>query len=154
MTLRLLSLIAATLVLSNPAAAAERPAIAGKWLVDAGKSDFGANPVPPDLVFEITTQGEDFLVKQTGGGQPELELQFNTAGREVTNQMPGARMTSIHRWDGDALVGELKIAADDGNRMTFKDRITYSADGKVMTMAREISGLTGDGRMTIVMNRQ
>ena len=53
-----------------------------------------------------------------------------------------------------ALVGELKIATDDGNDLIFKDRISYSADGKVMTLDRAVSGPMGDGKMKIVMNKK
>lgn len=48
----------------------------------------------------------------------------------------------------------MQIASDDGNTMTFKDRISYSADGKVMTLDRDMSGPMGDGKMKIVLNRK
>jgi hypothetical protein len=150
-----MAVLAASLALfCSPVLAADHPDIAGTWIVDVAKSDFGPMPAPPDLQFEIKAQADDFTVKQTGGGQPEVELRFNTAGKEMTNQIPGAQMTSTHHWEGSVLVGEIKIAADDGNKITFKDRNSYSADGKVMTMSREITSLLGDAKMTIVMNRK
>lgn len=156
MKLRLLTLLALGLaVLTSPAVAADQPDITGTWLLDVEKSNFGPNPAPSDLTFKITASGEDFTVTQSGGGAAEVVLKFNTAGKAVVNEMPGARMTSTHRWEGKALLGELKIVANsDGHEVTFKDRSTYSADGKVMTMKRDISGPMGEAQMTMVMNRK
>lgn len=141
-------------VLGGPVGATDHPDITGTWALDPAKSDFGPMPPPGDLVFKVTAQGEDFTVDQSGGGQPNSTLRFNTAGKEVTNTVPGGRMTSTHRWEGQALVSDVKLVTDDGATITFKDHISYSADGKVMTVKRAISGPMGDGQMTMVMNRK
>lgn len=137
-------------------AAGERPDIAGVWQIDPAASHLGPAPVPQDLVLEITTKGDEFVVRQTGGGQPELTLTFNAAGKEAENFLPNGRMISVHRWEGRDLVAQIRILADDGSRMTFTDRISYSADGTVMTMKREISGSFAEEPMqvTIVARRK
>jgi hypothetical protein len=150
----LLPLAAGLALLSSPVVAAETPDMTGTWLVDPVKSDFGPMPVPDDLRVDVRVEAGEFYLKQSGGDQPEYELHFNTSGKEVTNQIPGARMTSTHRWEGAILVGEIKIMTDDGNTLIFKDRISYSPDGKVMTTKREISGPMGEGKMTLVMNKK
>jgi hypothetical protein len=63
-------------------------------------------------------------------------------------------MTSTHRWEGDVVVGEIKLVADDGTHLTFKDRMTYSPDGKVMTLSRAITGPTGESQMKVVANKK
>ena len=68
--------------------------------------------------------------------------------------LPGARMTSTHRWEGDVVVGEIKLLADDGTNLTFKDRMTYSPDGKVTTLSRAITGPMGESQMKIVVNKK
>ncbi len=128
--------------------------MSGTWAVDATKSDFGPMPVPTDMVFTVKVEGAEFFVHQTGGGQPDSDLHFNTSGKEATNVLPGARMTSTHRWEGDVLVGEIKLAADDGTNLVFKDRMSYSADGKVMTLSRTITGPTGESQMKVVANKK
>jgi hypothetical protein len=145
---------AALALVAGLVVAGEPPDISGTWTVDAGKSDFGPMPAPSDLVLRIAVDGEDFLVHQSGGGQDDLELRFSTSGKEVTNEVPGASLVGIHRWEGEVIVGELRVATDDGTTMTFKDQISCSPDGKVMTMKRDISGPMGDSQITIVMNKQ
>lgn len=131
-TRRMMLLSATALALfSFPLVAAEHPDITGTWLLDATKSDFGPMPVPPDLV-----------------------LRFNTAGREATNELPGGKMTSVHRWEGAALVGDIVITTGEGTKITFKDRSTWAADGKSMTTERQVSGPMGDGQVKMVLNRK
>jgi len=150
----LLPLAAGLALLTSPAVAADTPDMTGTWLVDPVKSNFGPMPAPEDLRLDIRVEGGEFYVKQSGGGQPDFELHFNTSGKEVANQLPGARMTSTHRWEGAVLVGEIKIDADDGATLTFKDRISFSPDGKVMTMKRDMSGPMGDAQITLVLNKK
>lgn len=121
---RLVPALAALALLSTPVLAADHPDMAGTWAVDASKSDFGPMPVPSDMVFTVKVEGPEFFVHQTGGGQPDADLHFNTSGKEATNVLPGAKLTSTHRWEGDALVGEINVVADDGTKLTFKDRMT------------------------------
>ena len=151
---RLLLLSAAVALLATSVPAADRPDLSGSWALDAASSDFGPAPVPGGLVLTIRMQGASFDVTQTGGGGPELVLHFDTSGQQVTNEIPGAKMTSTHRWEGDALVGEIRIAAEDGMALLFKDRISCSRDGKVMTLTRDIDGPNGAARMKMVMNRK
>jgi hypothetical protein len=155
MRTRPLILTAAALALvSLPLLAAEHPDITGTWAIDAAKSDFGPMPVPADLVVTVKAAGDDFSVLQSGGGQPDFELHFNTSGKEVTNDLPGGKMTSTHRWEGAVLVGDVSVTLGDGSKLTFKDRSSYSADGKTMTAERQISGPMGEGRMKMVFNRK
>jgi len=155
MTSRRLILTAATLALvSLPLVAAEHPDITGTWMLDAAKSDFGPMPVPGDLVVTVEADGDAFSVRQTGGGQPDLVLRFNTSGREVTNELPSGKMTSTHRWEGADLVADIVITTGDGTKVTFKDRSRWSPDGKSMTTERQISGPMGDGQVRMVLNRK
>ena len=153
-TRRLILTAAAVAIVTLPLVAAEHPDITGTWTLDAAKSDFGPMPVPGDLVVTVKADGDAFSVQQTGGGQPDLVLQFNTAGREVTNELPGGKMTSTHRWEGAVLVADIVITTGDGAKVTFKDRSTWSADGKSMTTERQISGPMGDAQVKMVLNRK
>ncbi len=151
---RLVPVLAALALLATPALAADHPDMAGTWAIDTTKSDFGPMPVPTDMVFTVKVEGAEFFVHQTGGGQPDVDLHFNASGKEATNVVPGAKMTSTHRWEGDVLVGEIKVLADDGTNLTFKDRISYSPDGKVMTLSRAITGPMGESQMKIITNKK
>ncbi|HXY40516.1 MAG TPA: hypothetical protein VEQ10_12650 [Vicinamibacteria bacterium] len=150
---QLLPVVSVVFLLASPALAAH-PDMTGTWVVDAAKSDFGPMPEASDLAFKIAATGEDFTVIQSGAGQPETTLRFNTSGKEVTNEVPGAKMTSAHHWEGNVLVGDIKLIAQDGSTITFKDRVSFSADGKVMTLSRDISGPAGASQQKLVMNRK
>jgi hypothetical protein len=155
MSLRLFApALAAVALLPALVLAADHPDMSGTWAVDAARSDFGPMPVPTDMVFTVKVEGREFFVHQTGGGQPDSDLHFSTSGKEVTNVLPGARMTSTHRWERDAVVGEIKLTADDGTNLVFKDRMSYSPDGKVMTVSRAVTGPTGESQMKIVANKK
>ena len=141
MNFRLVSAATIALVLlASHGVAADQPDMNGTWVLDAKSSDFGNTPVPQDLVLKIKVSGPDFHVSQTGGPQGQIDLRFNTEGKEVTNDLPGAKMTSKHHWDAGVLVGDIKITAEDGNTVTFKDRTSFSSDGKVQTLERRVSG--------------
>jgi len=56
-------------------------------------------------------------------------------------------------WDKDVLVGE-SVYAGNGVELTFKDRTSFSPDGKVMTMDRVGQTPGGERKMHIVMVRQ
>jgi hypothetical protein len=150
---RLWTLAAALALLASPALAAH-PDMSGTWLLDPAKSDFAQVPIPADLTLTIKVEGPEFYVNQTGGGQPDIALHFSTSGKEVTNDLPGAKMVSTHRWEGEAMVGEIRILTDDGNKMTFHDQITYSPDGKVMTLKSDMSGPMGEAQIRVVMNKK
>ncbi len=152
---RLTTVAVALAALATPAIAADHPDINGSWLIDTGKSAFGQAPIPADLDFKMKTEGQDFTVTQTGGGQPESTLRLNTSGKEVTNELPGGeRITSTHRWEGNVLVGDITLVTADGTKLAFKDRISISPDGKVMTMKRDTTGPMGQSQITLVMNKQ
>jgi hypothetical protein len=58
--------------------------MSGTWAVDPAQSDFGPMPVPSDLVLTVKVEGQDFSVHQTGGGQTDIDLRFNTTGKVMT----------------------------------------------------------------------
>lgn len=145
------SILAFTIVLFAVVLMAATPDITGTWKINMQKSDFGStNPPPDDLTFKVRTgEGSAFHVTQLIGGTT-LEFRFSTDGKEQVNDAGGATMTSVHRWQGDVLVGEYKVKRPDGSEVPQKDRITYSADGKLMTIERQIA----DFSMKYVLDRQ
>jgi hypothetical protein len=144
----------ALLLLAIIGLAADHPDLSGTWVVDANRSDFGTMPVPEDLVIKLKVSGPELHVTQLSGEQSQIDMLFNTEGKEMTNNLPGAKMTSKHRWEADVLVGEIKITGDDGNTVIFRDRISLSADGKVQTVERGVRGPGGDSQMKLVFNKK
>lgn len=133
------------------------PAIAvqdhdGTWKLNSGKSDTGEYQ-PPQMTMKVTSRGAEFDVLQTTESG-DLLLKFRSDGKEAVNQLPGgAVMRSTHRVEDDAMIGEYRITAPEGPIKQF-DRITYTTDGKTMTMDREIKTSQGAFKMKLVFDRQ
>jgi hypothetical protein len=130
------------------------PDLSGTWVLDSAKSDLAGVPVPADTTIRIAVSGNLMRVTQTGGGQPEITLTLDTDGKEMTNEFPGGKMVSKHRWQAEILLGDTKLTADDGTSFTFIDKISISADGKVQTAERVLAGPAGEVRMKLVFNKR
>lgn len=124
----------------------------GTWTLNAGKSDTGDHQ-PERMTMKLTTRGAEFEVLQTGDAG-DLLLKFCSDGKEAVNRLPGgAVMRSTHRFEDGVTVGEYRVATPEG-LITQLDRITYSADGKTMTMDREIKTTQGGFKMKLVFDKQ
>jgi hypothetical protein len=130
------------------------PDLSGTWVLDSVKSDFGGIPIPSDLIIKVVANGAVLRATQSGGGQPDMTMTFDTEGKEMVNEFPGGRMKSKHRWEGEILVGEIKITSDEGQSMTFHDKTSLSADGKVQTVERLMEGPGGEARMRMIWNKR
>jgi len=124
----------------------------GTWKLNAGKSITGEQS-PPQMTMKVTSKGPEFEVLQTTGAG-DLLLKFRSDGKEAVNQLPGgAVMRSTHRVEEDAMIGEYRISSPEG-LIKQADRITYTADGKTMTMEREITTAQGGFKMKLVFDKQ
>ena len=124
----------------------------GTWKLNAAKSETGDRPAP-QMTMKVTTKGAEFEVLQTTDSS-DLLLKFRDDGKEAVNQLPGgAVMRSTHHWEAGALLGEYRITTPEG-LITQLDRITYSTDGKMMTMDREIKTTQGAFKMKLVFDKQ
>jgi hypothetical protein len=123
----------------------------GVWKLVPEKSDFGPQNGPDDgnLVIKIKTNGPEFEVEQVTTERTEHYV-FRTDGKETVNPLPdGGELRGRYTLDDGALNGELSMG---GGAVVFKDRITYSADYRFMTLEREITG-PEPGKMKIVLER-
>lgn len=131
----------------------ERPSMAGFWKLDVAKSDFGGAPMPAKYDAKITIEGHVISMHQSTD-QGEFDIKVRDDGQETTNELANMTMKSKMHWEQDALVGE-HVYSGDGFEMTFKDRTTFSPDGKAMTMDRASKMPDGSERkMHIVMVKQ
>lgn len=129
----------------------EHPQMTGSWKMDAAKSDFGG-PTPARYEAKITVDGHVYSIQQSTD-QINSEMKVRDDGQETTNEINGMTMKSKMWWDKDILVGE-HVYSGNGIEMTFKDRTSFSPDGKVMTIDREGQTPSGERRIHIVMLRQ
>jgi|GEM_PF-1814724 len=151
MSLCLSALVCAAMVAAQPlpAGSAQRD---GTWKLVPDKSDFGPQHGPDDgnLVLKVKTNGPEFEIEQITTERTERYV-FRTDGKDMTNPLPdGGELKGHYSLENGVLVGELNI--NDG-ALVFKDRISYSANGRFMTLDREISGQMA-GKMKIVLERE
>ena len=123
----------------------------GVWKLVPAKCDFGPQHGPDDgyLVLKIKTKGPEFEVEQVTSERTEHYV-FRTDGKETVNRLPdGSELKGCYANENGALVGTFTLG---GGAVVFKDRITYSADYRFMTLEREITG-PEPGKMKLVLER-
>lgn len=130
---RLSSALFVAVLASAPVAVAQKPDIAGTWKLNPAKSD-GGKGVPSDTTIRIRVEGPEAWFITTVHGET-ITMQYNTEGQERVNRTPDATFTSTVRWEGNTLVGVHDVKAPDW-RLTQRDRITWSADSRTMTVVR------------------
>jgi hypothetical protein len=127
------------------------PAMAGSWKLDPAKSDFGG-PMPTRYDARITV-AEPFITIEQSNDQGDTTLLFRDDGEESVNEIGAMTMKSHMRWEGDALTG-LHVISGNGVEITYADRTTLSADGKLMTLDRTGQTPAGERKLKIVMVKQ
>jgi hypothetical protein len=128
----------------------EHPSMAGFWKLDSAKSDFGG-PMPTKYESKITVEGHVYSMQQSTD-QGDFEIKFRDDGQESVNEINGMNMKSKMQWEKDVLVGE-SVYTGNGFELAFKDRTSFSPDGKVMTTDRVGQTPGGERKMHIVMVR-
>lgn len=123
----------------------------GTWKLVPEKSDFGPQPPPQgELLLKIKTNGPEFQADQISAGVV-LHLVCRSDGKETSNPLPdGNQLKSRYWFENGVLLGELNV--NDG-AVIMKDRVSYSADFRWMTVDREMKTPDGDGKMKLVFER-
>jgi hypothetical protein len=159
---RRLSLAAcATAVLLTLSAAAQgTPDFSGTWTLDAAKSDFGPMPAPESVVMVIDHKEPALKVATTQKsqmGDTSNESTYTTDGRENLNKMrtPAGDqdVKSTTKWTASTLTTTRTIEAQ-GMSIGIDDVWELSADGKVMTINRQLKTPQGDFGTRLVFNKK
>lgn len=158
---RILSIIALTLLVVSPAWAQDaKPDFSGTWNVDLAKSDFGPLP-PPESIAQVIVHKEPALkvssTVKNAMGTISNERNLTTDGKEnaYTLKNPAGEQVvkSTSTWSGKKLMTTMKVDTQ-GVTIDINDAWELSADGKVLTMTREVKTPQGDFAQKAVYNRQ
>jgi hypothetical protein len=156
-----LSVIGA-LLLSVTAALAQgaMPNFSGTWKLDAAKSDFGPLPAPDSIVMVIDHKEPALKVSVTQKsqmGDASNDSTFTTDGKDNVNKMrsPAGDMdvTSTTKWKGQTLATSRTIEAQ-GMTIGIDETWDLSADGKVLTVNRQLKTPQGDFATKFALNKQ
>src|SRR4051794_5496505 len=157
---KVLSAAGGILLFAASVAAQATPNFSGTWTLDASKSDFGPMPPPESIVMVINHKepAVKMTITQKGPqGDATAETNVTTDGKENVNRMQGPageqEVKSTSRWNGRALTTMRTIDAQ-GMSIGIDDVWDLSADGNVMTVAREIKTPQGNFSTKLVFNKK
>jgi hypothetical protein len=156
-----LSVIGAILLLAVTAAAQSAvPNFSGTWSLDAAKSDFGPIPGPESIVMVIDHKEPTLKVTVTQKGpqgETANDSTYTTDGKDNMNKLRSPAgdqdVKSTSKWSGKILATTRTIEAQ-GMSIGIDDAWELSADGKVMTINRQLKTPQGDFSTKIVLNKQ
>jgi hypothetical protein len=156
-----LSVVGAVLLLTVSALAqGALPNFSGTWSLDAAKSDFGPIPGPESIVMVIDHKEPALKVSVTQKGpqgEATNDSTYTTDGKDNTNKMRSPAgdqdVKSTTKWNGKILATTRTIEAQ-GMSIGIDDAWELSADGKVMTINRQLKTPQGDFSTKIVLNKK
>ena len=128
-----------------------KPNLSGTWKMNASKSKF-ASGGPDAITIKFDHQEpklQEVLTLSTSQGERTINLNFTTDGKEIANQFGNNDAKGTAKWEGNALVTELK----SGDRY-FRRTFTLSEDGKTMTIIVRQSSSDGEKEDTVVLEKQ
>lgn len=149
------AIFASLLFLLAPVASAA-PNFSGNWKINAAKTDVGPLPAPEKYEQKIDHQDPvlKFTINQANQmGEFTSDHTYTTDGAECTNKIRGNEIKSKVTWDGDKLKFESKMRFQEAD-VTFLDKWSLSADGKVLTIERHITSLQGEIDVKYVLDKQ
>ena len=136
------------------------PNFSGTWVLDAAKSDFGPIPGPESIVMVIDHKEPALKVTVTQKGpqgEATNDSMYTTDGKDNVNKMRSPAgdqdVKSTTKWNGKTLATTRTIEAQ-GMSIGIDDAWDLSADGKVMTINRQLKTPQGDFSTKIVLNKQ
>ena len=147
------ALIASMLVAFSSSAAADQPDFSGEWRMDVAKSDYGQLPAPDSFIRRIEHDESNITIveEQSGPGTtPTSTRSMKTDGEVRTQQINGADIKLAATWEGTDLIATTTI---DVFGVSFKDRMSLSSDGKLLTSIVQVASSQGDIELKIVFER-
>ena len=143
------------------ALAADKPNFTGTWEMNKGQSDFGQmapQTVPDKLTQKITQKGEAELRAEStmvgASGTASTDMKYKLDGSESTNKNQMGEVKSLAKWEGDHIAITSKREVQ-GMSIGLSEKWEVSADGKVMTVNRTMTGSPmGDIVTKMVFDKQ
>jgi len=130
------------------------PNFSGDWKMNLAKSDFGGLPAPSSIVRTITHAEPSMKIVETQRsdiGDQSTTRAYTINGAATTFTSQGAEVRTQAEWTGATL---LVTSTVDAAGLTFKDRMSLSADGRTLTSLVHIASPQGEVDLTVVFDKQ
>jgi hypothetical protein len=140
-------------VLAGISFGAEHPNFSGEYKMNAAKSDFGQLPPPTSFVRKIVQSDPSVTIveEQTAGGaNSTTSRKLTTDGKATPEQLNGMTAACSAIWEGSDLVATTAI---DNVGLKFTDKMSLSADRKLLTSKVHIATPQGEVDVTMVFDR-
>jgi hypothetical protein len=133
--------------------AAAKPNFTGEWQLNLSKSNYGALPPPTSMLRKIThaEPSLEIVDDRSGGRRTGVSTRkYMTSGQATTFEVNGAAVEGVAAWEGNSLIVTTKV---ESVGLTFKDKMSLSADGKQLTSEVHIDSSQGPAQVTLVFDR-
>lgn len=154
------SVVAALLLFVIAPAAQGLPNFSGTWKMDPAKSDFGPMPAPESIVMVIDHAEPSLKVAATQKGpmgDASNNSIYTTDGKENLNKARGPAgeqdVKSTTKWAGSTLQTKRTLEAQ-GMSIDIDETMELAADGKTLTMTRQINTPQGSFTSKAVFTKQ
>jgi len=146
--------VLAMLAVSSVSPAADRPNFSGEWKMNPAKSNYSGFPAPASMVRKIKLDELSLVIVEDQSGGPSdgtTTRKYTTDGKPSAFEINGTAIVGSAAWDGAAMIVNTGV---ESVGLTFKDRMSLSADGKELTSVVQIASQQGPAELTIVFDRQ
>ena len=144
----------ATIAIVSISSAANQPNFGGEWKMNPAKSNYAGFPAPASMTRKIELAEPSLVIveNQSGGASDGTTTRkYTTDGKSSAFEINGTPISGSAVWDGAALIVSTSV---ESVGLTFKDRMSLSADGKELTSVVQIASQQGPAELTIVFDRQ
>jgi hypothetical protein len=144
----------ALVIASALSIAADKPNFAGDWKMNLTKSNYGPFPPPISVTRNLSLTLTELTIvddQQGGGGAGKTIRKYTLDGKPSTFEINGASLVGTAVRDGDAIIVTTSV---ESAGLSFKDRMSLSADSKELTSKVQISSGQGDAEVSVVFDRQ
>jgi type F conjugative transfer system protein TrbI len=108
----------------------------GVWILDDQSSDVRGLPMAPGALLTISRQGSTIQATESDKARKSDVWIYHTGGEESTYHVRGARMNSMTKWEGSALL--INTIVTGPQNYVVVDRWKISRDHNSLTIKRQI----------------
>ena len=116
----------------------------GEWKLNAGRSEVGRLPAPPEASLKVEQSTTTVSVRAGDGGKSWL---YPLDGRTEKRNSDGISYSTQTKWEGAALLVNT-IISGGGQNYTIMERWRLARNGATLTIRRTVVDKSGEAEST------